>query len=264
MTTKSNLATPASGTLNWDGPLNSNFGIVNTAIGGYISVNAASNYALSASEAQNAMVYVTNASGATRAISLASVSGVWTVWNNSANDLNIYSASGYSGSYVTVRAYQKIDVFSLDGTNMYQSNSDVVRSTGDTMSGTLNLPSNGFTVGSTQLYVSGGNVYTSGQFFSSSNITAYNTSDERLKENIETIPDALDIVKKLRGVTYTMKSDGSPGLGLIAQELQQVLPVLVKEGDDEKLYVAYANLVAVLVNAVKELSEKVEKLESKG
>ena len=263
MTTKTNLAQPTYNSLNWDSPLNSNFGIINNSAGGNASLNASSNYSMSASEAQNAMIVVSNSSGATRSIATAGVTGTWMVFNNSANDLNVY-ATAYSGAAVTIQAGYKGAVFSPDGANMYEAGSNnLVKRTGDTMTGALALPSNGLNVGSGQLQVSGGNVYATGQFFSNSNITAFNTSDARLKENVETIPNALTINKMLRGVTYTMKKDGSPGVGLIAQELQKVLPQLVAEDEEGTMYVAYANLVAVLINAVNELSERVEALEAK-
>ena len=262
MTTKTNLAQPTYNSLNWDSPLNSNFGIINSAAGGLLSVNATSNYTMSAAESQNAMVTVTNSSGSAKSLATAGVSGTWVIYNNSASDLNVYAAA-YTGTAVTIQAGYNSTVFSPDGANMYEAGSNnLVKRTGDTMTGALVLPSNGLNVGSGQLQVSGGNVYATGQFFSNSNITAYNTSDERLKDNIETIHGALAITKALRGVTYTMKADGSLGVGLIAQELQKVLPQLVGEGEDGTLYVAYANLVAVLINAVNELTERVEKLES--
>lgn len=262
MTTKTNLSQPTYNSLNWDAPLNSNFGIVNTAIGGAASVNATSNYSMSSTEAQNAMISVSNSSGATRSLATAGVTGSWLIFNTSANDLNVY-ATAYSGTAVTIQAGYKSVVYSPDGANMYEAGSNnLVKRTGDTMTGALALPSNGLTVGTNQLYVSGGNVYTSGNFYATSNVTAYTTSDERLKDNIETLTDALGKVKALRGVTFTTKKDGKPCVGVIAQELQQTFPELVTEGEDGYLYVAYANLVGVLINAVNELAARVEKLES--
>lgn len=87
-------------------------------------------------------------------------------------------------------------------------------------------------------------------------------SDEALKENIATLEDSLDSVKKLRGVSYSWKESGKQSIGLIAQEVEQVLPKLVSEQDGLKS-VKYGNIVAVLVEAIKELSAKVEELESK-
>lgn len=100
---------------------------------------------------------------------------------------------------------------------------------------------------------------TSGNFTAAQNITAY--SDERLKENIQTIEYALDRVRQMRGVYYTRKENGSAGLGVIAQEVQRVFPEVVQENNDGILSVAYGNLVGVLIEAVKELADRVEELE---
>ncbi len=89
------------------------------------------------------------------------------------------------------------------------------------------------------------------------------TSDVRLKSNIETINGALDKVKAMRGV-YFDKND-KRSVGVIAQEMQEVMPEVVATDDteDKHLSVAYGNLVGVLIEAVKELSDKIEKLEAK-
>jgi len=98
----------------------------------------------------------------------------------------------------------------------------------------------------------------SGSFTASGNVTAY--SDERLKSNIQTIPDALDKVSALRGVTF--EKDGVAGLGVIAQEVQKVLPEVVQNGE-EYLSVAYGNIVGVLIEAIKELRNEVDDLKRK-
>lgn len=98
----------------------------------------------------------------------------------------------------------------------------------------------------------------SGNFTATGNVTAY--SDERLKSNIETIDNALETVTKLRGVYFD--KDGERGTGVIAQEIQQVLPEVVVEPqeDDEYKSVAYGNIVGVLIEAIKELKAEVEEL----
>lgn len=104
-------------------------------------------------------------------------------------------------------------------------------------------------------------------------VIAYSTtiSDERLKDNIEVVDGALDKVKELKGVTFNRKQDGQKSAGVIAQDVEKVLPEAVKRkalplhtGDDELFKtVQYDALHALLIEAVKELSEKVEKLENK-
>ena len=79
------------------------------------------------------------------------------------------------------------------------------------------------------------------------------TSDESIKYNVETIPHALSTVQSLRGVNYRRKSNDALEMGLIAQEVEKVLPELVQEHPDSKLKsVAYQNMVGLLIEAVKE------------
>ena len=99
----------------------------------------------------------------------------------------------------------------------------------------------------------------SGNLTAAGDVTAY--SDARLKENVETLPNALESVKAMRGVTYNKIGEEKESIGVIAQEVQAVLPQLVSEHKDEMLSVAYGNITAVLIEAVKELTAKVESLE---
>ncbi len=88
-------------------------------------------------------------------------------------------------------------------------------------------------------------------------VTAF--SDEKLKDDIQTIENALSKVKEMRGVTFTR--EGREGTGVIAQEMQKVMPEVVHD-KGEYMSVAYGNLVGVLIEAIKELEKKVEKLEN--
>lgn len=106
-----------------------------------------------------------------------------------------------------------------------------------------------------------GDLLVYGQIVATQDITAF--SDKRIKKNINTLEDALEKVLKLRGVTYQHKTTNKDSIGVIAQELQEVFPELVKEARDGTLAVAYGNLVGVLIEAVKTLNEKIEVLESK-
>jgi len=99
-----------------------------------------------------------------------------------------------------------------------------------------------------------------GNFTAPANVAAY--SDIRIKANIEMIPGALDKVMLLRGVTFERTDiEGYPRqTGVIAQDVQKVLPEAVIEGDDGLLTVAYGNLVGLLIEAVKELRAEVRAL----
>jgi hypothetical protein len=90
-------------------------------------------------------------------------------------------------------------------------------------------------------------------------------SDERVKENIVEIPNAIDKVKAMKGVYYnrTDFNTGVTKVGVLAQEVEAVLPELIVEAPDSGLKsVAYGELTAVLINAVKELEARVQELEN--
>lgn len=98
-----------------------------------------------------------------------------------------------------------------------------------------------------------------GDIRATGDITA--NSDARLKENVETIPDALKKVTAMRGVTFNKIGEEKRSVGVIAQELLEVLPEAVRQ-DNEGIYnVAYGNITGVLIEAIKELTTKVESLE---
>ena len=80
-----------------------------------------------------------------------------------------------------------------------------------------------------------------------------NTSDRRVKTDLQPIESALDKVCKLSGYTYTDIAGGNRKVGLIAQEVQAIFPEAVRADDDGMLSIAYGNLVAVLIEAIKEL-----------
>jgi len=107
----------------------------------------------------------------------------------------------------------------------------------------------------------GGTFNVTGNITASNNITAF--SDKRLKSNITTITGALDIVNQMRGVKFD--KDGQRGLGVIAQEVQQLIPEVVFEGTDENktLSVAYGNIVGLLIEAIKELKAEIDELKKK-
>ena len=104
-------------------------------------------------------------------------------------------------------------------------------------------------------------LYVTGQIYATSNITAY--SDRRVKENIIPIDNALEKVNKLEGVYYNKidDEDKTKEIGFIAQEVNEVVPELVTYAEDVDQYgVKYGNATALLVEAVKELTQQVKDL----
>jgi len=84
-------------------------------------------------------------------------------------------------------------------------------------------------------------------------------SDEKLKKDISTIDNAVDKVMQLRGVDYTWKQSEEKSKGVIAQELQKVLPELVSESDN-RLSVNYNGIIGVLIEAIKEQQKQIDEL----
>ena len=97
-------------------------------------------------------------------------------------------------------------------------------------------------------------------------IVAFASSDERLKDNITPIENSLEKVKSLSGNTFTWNDKATrtgDDVGVIAQEVQKVLPQIIDERDDGYLAVDYQKLIPLLIESIKELSSKVEYLEQK-
>ena len=97
------------------------------------------------------------------------------------------------------------------------------------------------------------------------NVTAgayFHSSDERLKDNIQTI-SGLELISQLRGVSYDWKSSGKASAGVIAQEVEEVMPSAVQTDADGMKSVEYDQLIAPLIEAVKELKAQNEALEAR-
>ena len=141
------------------------------------------------------------------------------------------------------------------GAGMTGGGSFTANQTGNS-SVTLNaIAGNGITVNANDIAMSGS--FTGG-FTATGDITAY--SDESLKTNIQTIDNALNRVEAVRGVTFERLEDGSVSTGVVAQELNAVLPEAVHTDANGLHHVAYGNITGLLIEAVKELSAEVKEL----
>lgn len=103
-----------------------------------------------------------------------------------------------------------------------------------------------------------GGVGVGGDIYAAGNVTAY--SDSRIKTDLTEITDALSKVQQLTGYTYTRTDTGRRETGLVAQDVLDVLPEAVGQG--EILSLAYGNLVGLLVQAIKELAAEVQALKA--
>ena len=85
-------------------------------------------------------------------------------------------------------------------------------------------------------------------------------SDVRTKENIITVEGGLDLVSQLRGVWYNKIDHEDRKVGVIAQEVEEVLPEVVNTDGDGMKSVDYGKMVGVLIEAIKELKQEIEEL----
>ena len=188
-----------------------------------------------------------------------------------------YLAQGGSGAVTTSGVQSVIDNNSIaPGTLDMDDNQKILLGTGDDLeiyhnsnhgiidnTGTGNLKL--LHGGNTKLECVSGGVNVTGDMVASGNVTAY--SDSRLKTDITTINDALGTVGKLRGVNYKWLRSGQSDIGVIAQEVEAVVPEVVKttevaglDGMEEVKSVDYGRLVGVLINAINELKSEVDEL----
>ena len=91
--------------------------------------------------------------------------------------------------------------------------------------------------------------------------TLTEASTMRIKTNIETLESPLDKITKLRGVSYNLKKNNEPSIGMIAEEVEEIFPELVSKDDSGKASaMSYGRMTAVLLEAIKELKEEVDEL----
>ena len=145
-------------------------------------------------------------------------------------------------------------VFSNDITNNNQLTNGAGYITSFTDTNTTYTAGNGLTLTGTEFTMSGSY---SGDFTATGDVTAY--SDKRLKRNIETISNPVDIVNCLRGVNF--EKDGRHSTGVIAQEVEEFLPEVVHTDAEGMKSVAYGNITGLLIEAIKEQQQTIENLQ---
>jgi len=139
---------------------------------------------------------------------------------------------------------------------------------GTTLSTGLEL--SGKISGSYTSHLTMGQISSSGDIVADGDVIAYNSSDERLKDNIEVIKGSLDKIGEIRGVEFDW-NEKSPGwaqerghdIGVVAQEVQKILPEIVTKRKNGYLGVDYKRIVPLLIESIKELKQEVEDLKKK-
>ena len=113
-----------------------------------------------------------------------------------------------------------------------------------------------------------GTITATGDISTDADLIAFASSDERLKNNIKLISSPLDKVLKMRGVSFEWNNKqssyptGQKDVGLIAQDIEKVVPEVVKTREDGTKGIRYDRLIGVLVEAIKELKQEVEELKN--
>ena len=194
--------------------------------------------------------------------------------NNGADDLMIGQASGSRGMTILSENNSKGNIFFADQNHQFPGmiSYDHGQNRMDISVNSEGYPNAGEVFNGIQI-TSEGNVgiqltdstpdealHVNGKILATDDITAF--SDERLKENIETIPNALEKVSQLRGVEFTRKDTGEKSIGVIAQEIEKIIPEVVSttSNEAEMKSVAYGNVVGLLIEAIKDLQQEVEEL----
>jgi hypothetical protein len=190
----------------------------------------------------------------TRVILYSDGTNVVEVINNTQNLQDIADVANTNGNFIVG-----------DGTNFVAESGDTARiSLG--VGTTSDVQFDSFGVGTA---ASG----TTGEIRATNDVTAFYSSDVALKENITNIPNSLEALKKLNGVLFDWKKEyidkrgGEDGyfvrkkdVGVIAQEVEKVLPEAVAQRSDGVKAVKYDRLTCLLIEAVKTLNDKVENL----
>lgn len=144
---------------------------------------------------------------------------------------------------------------------------------GDITCGAINTQNNGINTGSASIgcfdLVASNNVNATGNVVAGGDVIAFNSSDARLKEDIIPIANALATIDQINGYTFKWKEDDNSidiprqgnDIGVLAQEIQSVLPCIVSEKTNGYLGVDYQRLVPLLISCIKELKTEVTKLQ---
>ena len=223
------------------------FGIYNTTSGGSITINCENS-----SGTSNSILNVTSG--------IATVNGNLDVTNN----VNVSGITTYEQD-VTVQGNLYVGKNGGGDTNIYfyDDSANNYTPTIQFVDAASTISSN--TVAANTFYFSN-RIFVNGQIETNGDITAFSTSDERLKDNITPIEDPLAKILSISGNTFNWneKSDKEGNdVGVIAQEIAKILPEAVKQRDTGYLAVDYQKLIPLMIEAIKELSDKVKKLEER-
>lgn len=181
--------------------------------------------------------------------SAATINTILTNANNYANSVNLVAQNAYNTANLAFNLAANAsnliyEVFDDTSNNVTLYPALFLSNTG--------TPNTAF-VSSTKLYYNP----STGQL-SASNFDSL--SDFSKKKDIETISDALTIISSLRGVSFNWKENNQKSMGLIAQEVEKVIPEVVFTNDRGEKSITYGSIIGLLIEGIKEINKKVEEI----
>ena len=178
---------------------------------------------------------------------------------SSGNYINSFSYNGSSGASISVNAATGNTVNTVvardSNGNFSAGTITAVQFNGNALNATL---ADGLS--SSAVISTSGNITTTGNI-SANDITAAQvttTSDIRLKSDIRNLENSLDKVCQLRGVQYRLNGSENISIGMIAQEVESIIPEVVTEDKDGFKGLQYQNIVSLLVESIKDLKKEIE------
>ena len=196
------------------------------------------------------------AGGAITGVTTLAASGNITAGTYNGVTVNTTGSSGFGN--ITAGTYNGVTVNTTGSSGFTTISCGAITSTGSSTIGGVTLNASNISTNGTITASTGSNTINNLGINNGTctGVDFVATSDRRLKSDISTISNALDTVKGLRGVYFTRLGETTRSVGVIAQEVEEVLPEVV-HGDEMKS-VSYGNMVGLLIEAVKELAEKMK------
>jgi hypothetical protein len=215
------------------------------------SASTGENFIAASSNGAVTLFYDNSAKLATTSTGVAVTGGFTATAPSTISSESGYAAlemGGASGAYIDMKSPASDD---YDG-RIQWNGSDLILTTSATSGGDVVLQHQG---NNTKLRTTATGVDVTGDVTSS--------SDEALKENIQLIENALSKVQQINGVSFNWKDSGNSSIGVIAQNVETVIPEAVSKNTDGVRSVAYGNMVGLLIEAVKEQQESIEELKAR-